>query len=464
MRKRQNVSKIAVLAMVCTGQLMVPMMLTAVGVALPDLGRELSASARQLSLAVQLYSLTLAMTMLPFGRLGDLLGRRKVFLAGLAAFTLTTSALGFAWSIESFLVLRFFQGLGAAVLLPGTMSLLPSVFAPGERGRAVGLVTASACLGLTLGPVVGGYVTTYLGWRSVFWLAAPFGAASCLAGLVWVRGEWKDELGGSMDWAGSLILAGSIALLMVGTAHAVEVRTGPPMILAGMLLLVAFARLEARLKSPLLDVPSILANRYFSLSCLAAMGSYAATFGVTFFISLYLQYAKGFAPDHTGAVLLAQPLAQVFIAPLAGRLADRVAPARLANAGLTIASLGLLAGAWGIGADTPVWGTAIVLVLLGVGMGVFVAPNSLAILSSLPARQSGVASSMIGAMRTMGMTVSMTTATLLLTLYLGEEAVSLGNLDGFLAGMRLSLVAYAAFSALGLCVSFARGPQSGSRP
>jgi EmrB/QacA subfamily drug resistance transporter len=450
-----------VLLPVCIAQFMAPFMLTAVGVALPSLGRELGASAVQLGLVEQLYVLSVAMVVLTFGRLGDIVGQRRVFLPGLVVFTTLTWSLGFTQSVGMVMAQRFCQGVGAAMMLSGSLALVAAAYPPHRRGRTIGFVSACTYAGLSTGPVIGGYLTSHAGWRSIFWLAVPLGLAAialCVFGMPETPRNAADD---RMDWRGSLAYGGSVGLIMLGAAHAKEFPGGPGMLAAGVAGLILFFRLEQRTLSPLLDVSLLTRNRFFTLSCLAAMGNYAATFGITFLMSLYLQYSKGLSPRQAGFVLLLQPLMQVVASPVAGRLADRIEPARLATAGMLASSAGLFLAAVTIGPATPLWLVGGELVLIGAGFGLFITPNSTAIMGSVSPRQFGVASGMIGSMRTLGMAVSMTTVTLVFSMLMGGAAITPATLPAFLASMRVGLAAFAVFSCLGVLLSLGRGRRGG---
>ncbi len=450
-------SPLAVLVTVCIVQFMAPFMLTAVGVALPSLGRELSATAMQLSLVEQLYVLSLAMTMLTFGRLGDIKGQRAVLLAGLAAFTALTLSLGFARSVEMVMAQRFFQGVGAAMMLSGSLALVAAAYPPRLRARKIGLVSACTYAGLSLGPVAGGLVTGEFGWRGVFLMSAPIGLAATLMCLFFMRQGKTNAAGDRLDWRGSLAYGLSVGLFMTGAAHAEQSPLGYVMVAAGICGLIVFLRLESRVKSPLLDVTLLTKNRFFALSCLAALGNYAATFGVTFLMSLYLQYARGLPPRQAGLILLTQPVCQVGASLLSGRLAERFEASRLATAGILASAAGLALGAATIGMAPPLWLLYAELALIGTGFGIFITPNSTAIMGSVPKRQFGVASGMVGSMRTLGMAASMTAVTLIFSLLLGGEAVSQDTLPRFIDSMRLGLSAFAALACLGVLASFGRG-------
>ena len=446
-----------VLITVCIAQFMAPFMLTAVGVALPTLGRDLGATAMQLGLIEQLYVVSLAMGMLAFGRYGDIIGQRRVLLPGLATFTALTFSLGFTQSVHMVMLQRFFQGLGACMVLSGSLALVAAAYPPELRGRKIGIVSACTYAGLSLGPVIGGYVTGHFGWRYVFLMPVPIGLAATAMCLFGMKEGPKNAFGERMDWRGGIFYAVSVAFLMLGAAHAKELPLGPAMIGVGVLGLAVFLRLQARTKSALLDVNLLTRNRFFTLSCLAALGNYAATFGITFMMSLYLQYAKGLPPRLAGLVLLSQPVLQVVASPVAGRLTERFAAASLATVGMLVSSAGLLATAVTIGMDTPLWLLVTELAVIGAGFGIFITPNSTAIMGSVQKRQFGLASGMIAAMRTLGMAVSMTSVTLIFSLLMGSATIGPATLPVFLISMRVGLAAFAVFSCLGVILSFWRG-------
>ena len=410
----------------------------------------------QLGLVEQLYVLSLAMSMLPFGRFGDIIGQRRVFLTGLLVFTLLIFSLGFSGSVKVVMFFRFIQGIGAAMVLAGSMALVAAAYPPEQRARKIGLVSACTYAGLSTGPVLGGYVTLHFGWRHVFLLAVPIGMAAIAMCIFGMKEMEKNASGEPMDWVGSLAYAAGVGLIMTGAAHAKNVGLGLPIILSGLIGLILFVRMEIRTKSPLLDITLLSKDRFFTLSCLAALGNYAATFGIVFLMSLFLQYAKGLSPRQAGFVLLMQPLMQVVASPIAGRLAERFDIARLATGGMLASSAGLLLAAFTAGPDAPIWLIVLELMLIGFGFGIFITPNSTAIMGSVEKRRSGVASGMIGAMRTLGMAASLTTISLIFSLFMGERAITKETLPLFLLSMRTGFIAYAIFSCLGMLLSFGR--------
>ncbi len=442
----------------CVAQYCIPVMVTAVAIILPAIGKDLHASALELSLIEQTYVVATAVSMLFFGRLGDILGWRRLYIAGFFGFSLATGGLGLAQNTQALLVMRAVQGLAAATILSGSIALVAMAYPPEKRGRKIGLVQAFTYGGLASGPLLGGVVAASLGWRYVFWLFVPIGLAAgvlCLARLHPPRTGGRGE---SIDWPGSLLYAAGIALLAAGAARVNLWHLGPPAMLLGLLALVLFVRLEARTPHPLLDVRLLTGNRIFSLSCLAAMGNYASTFGLTFLMSLDLQYAQGLSPARAGMVLLLMPLAQMLASPLAGRLSEKIPPVRLATLGMVVTCLGLVATALTTGHDTPLFMIAAQLMAVGAGYGLFITPNVVVVMGSVEPGRYGLASGMVGTMRTLGMTLSITAITVVLSLGMHGRAVTAGTLPDFLGCMRLGLAILAVFSLLGIMTSSRRGP------
>jgi EmrB/QacA subfamily drug resistance transporter len=445
------------LTIACVAQYLIPVMVTGVAVILPSAGSELHASALQLGLVEQTYVVATAISMLFFGRLGDILGWRKLYIVGFFCFSLATGALGLAPNIAFLIIVRAVQGLAAASILSGSIALVSLAYPPEIRGKKIGILQAFIYGGLSTGPLIGGLIATTLGWRYLFWLFVPFGliaAALCLIGL-WI--EPANEHPQAIDWKGSLLYAVSIAVLAAGASNVDQGILGALGIVMGAVGLSAFCRLQSRTRHPLLDVTVVFGNRTFALSCLAAMGNYASTFGLTFFMSLYLQYAMKLTPPQAGLILLAMPVTQMLASPLVGRLSDRLSPIRLATIGMCVTFLGLAAATLTIGDHTPLPLIIAELLCIGAGYGIFITPNTVVIMGSVERSRYGVASGMVGSMRTLGMVLSMTTITIIISLGMEGRAVTPQSLPAFLTCMHIGLGAFAVFSLLGIVSSSKRG-------
>jgi EmrB/QacA subfamily drug resistance transporter len=393
--------------------------------------------------------------LVPFGRLADIHGRKKVFVAGAAVFTLASLLTGLAVSVPMLLGARVLQGIGSAMIFGTGVAILTSVFAPSERGRVLGLNVAAVYVGLSLGPFFGGILTQQLGWRSIFLSVVPLGLIVILF-VVWrLQGEWAEARGEAFDLAGSAIYALALVALMYGFSLLPGL-SGVGLIAAGLVGFVAFAAWEVRVKAPVLNLNLFLNNRTFTLSNLAALINYSATSAVTFLLSLYLQYIHVLTPQQAGVVLIPQPIVQAVFSPLAGWLSDRIEPRIVASAGMTLTAIGLGLFVL-IGESTPLWSIIARLVILGFGFALFSSPNINAIMGSVARKHYGVASGTSGTMRLVGQTLSLGIATLLFALYIGRVEITPAVYPQFLASVKTAFGVFAVLCVGGIFASLARG-------
>jgi len=432
-----------------------PFMLSGITVALPSIATEFNASARELSLVVISYTTSVSIFLLPLGRLGDIYGRRNILQKGLFLFAVVGLLVPLAWSIESVIILRFIQGLGGAMVSASGMAIVVSVFPVEERGRALGIATASIYLGISCGPFIGGALVTLLGWRSIFYISVPLGLAMYMLVRLRLKSEWAGAKDEGFDWPGTVVYSLLIIFIVVASSKVEERSLWWLFSVAGASLTGLFLYLEMRAKSPLLDLGLLRRNKVFALSSVATLLNYAATFGVTFFLSLYLQYAKGLSPAKTGILLVIQPAFQSIFSPYCGRLSDRYPAERLATYGMAICAVGLGLAAL-MTPETSLSFIGMVLIVLGIGFALFSSPNTSVILGSVPPRQLGVASGFLATMRTLGMMFSMTIITLLLSIFMGDLAVSVETLPTFIDSMKISFVVFALLCVLGIFCSLGR--------
>ena len=325
------VSSAAILFVVSAVQFLTPFMLSAVGVALPAIGREFSASAVQLGLVETVYIFAFSLFLIPAGRLGDIYGRKRIFTIGILVFTAGTVLISLAFTIESFIVFRFFQGCGGAMISGTSVAILSSVFPPAKRGQAMGIIVGCVYLGLSLGPVLSGFMVTHLGWRWIFYLGVLVELFCLCLTVLKLKGEWADARGERFDFVGTLLYIISLFCLIYGTLNQKEGGIYLVFMASGVLGFLIFLAFEYRCSSPILDVGLVIRNRVFAFSNLATLINYAASFGIGFFFSLYLQVVRGYSPQWAGWILIIQPVFQAALSPFFGRLADRVSPAGLAT-------------------------------------------------------------------------------------------------------------------------------------
>ncbi len=236
---------------------------------------------------------------------------------------------------EMLIAIRLIQGFGGAMIFGTALAILSSVFSPGERGRALGIYIMAVYLGLTMGPFLGGILTGYLGWRSIFLVNVPLGILACILILWRLRGEWAECQGERFDLKGSVLYACSLVAVMLGLSTVPDLN-GVLILSVGIVIGVIFVLYELRVPLPVLDLSLFTKNRVFAFSNLAALISYCATYAVTFLLSLYLQLTRGFSPEQAGGILIVLPAVQALLSPVAGRLSDRIDSQVLASIGIAL--------------------------------------------------------------------------------------------------------------------------------
>jgi EmrB/QacA subfamily drug resistance transporter len=457
----QKTSRAATLLVVCIVQFIMPFMMSAVGIALPTMGHDLNASALQLGLVESTYILSAATFMLAMGRLGDILGRQRIFKYGLVIFTCAGGAISQAWSMDVIIALRFLQGFGGAMIMSTGMAMVVAAYPPSERGKALGIAVSTIYAGISVGPFIGGYMVATLGWRSLFYLLLPLGLFAWVVAVKKTKPEPGIAQGEPFDWIGSISYALAVVSLMIGATHLSDGPWGWGLLALSLFCFFLFYKLELRSGYPLLDVRLLRDNRVFALSNLAALFNYAATFGVTFFLSLYLQYVKGMEPQTAGSILIVQPIMQTIFSPICGRLSDRVSASLVATIGMACCATGLAIAA-SLGADSSLVGVFGLLIFLGAGFALFSSPNTSMIMGSVEPRHLGVASGLSATMRTLGMTVSMIVITLIFSYLMGGQGVTAETQPQFLASMRLALYVFCGFCVIGIGCSVGRFSRKGA--
>jgi EmrB/QacA subfamily drug resistance transporter len=454
-RAGNGTGKRAVLLVATMASFLFPFLLSAVNIALPTIGKELSLDAVTLGWIATAYLLSSATLLVPFGRIADIYGRKKIFTCGIVILTLSSLFSGMANSATMLISCRVFQGFGGAMLAGTAVALLTTVFPANERGKVLGINVAATYIGLSLGPVLGGVLTQRLGWRSIFFLGAILGLAVIGVVLWKLKGEWTGAKGERFDLAGSVIYVLGLVALVYGFTL-LPAMLGVGLIIGGIIGLSAFTRWEMRTRSPVLDISLFKNSKTFTFSNVAALINYSATFAITFLISLYLQYVKGFNPGSAGLILVAMPAMQAIFSPLAGRLSDRIEPRLIASAGMALTTIGLIIFIF-LSEETPLGLIIGNLLLIGFGFALFSSPNTNAVMSSAPKTAYGVASATLATMRQVGMVLSMGIAMLMFALYIGRVQITPEYYPLFQQSMKTAFIIFAALCFGGIFASLARG-------
>ncbi len=432
-----------------------PFMASSINIALPAIGAEFSMDAILLGWIATSYLLTAAVFMVPFGKLADIYGMKRVFFIGLFIFTGSSLVAFFAPSSVILIGSRVLQGFGSAMIFGTGTAILVSVFPLQERGKILGINAASVYLGLSLGPFLGGLLTEYFGWRSLFLINVPLGLIPLALGLWKLKGEWAGARDDRFDLVGSAIYSLMLVAVMFGFSL-LPAWQGAALVLLGAMTFLLLIRWESRVASPVLDVRLFKKNRVYAYSNLAALISYSATFAITFLLSLYLQYIKGLAPDQAGLIMLAQPAVMAIFSPFTGKLSDRMEPRLVATAGMALTFVAVLAFV-SLSSETSIFFIVGCLITLGFGLALFTSPNTNAIMSSVEPRHYGIGSATLGTMRLVGQVSSMSFVMMIFSLYLGKVEIMPQYYPQFLSSVRVAFAVFSVLCILGIFASLARG-------
>jgi EmrB/QacA subfamily drug resistance transporter len=432
-----------------------PFLGAAINIALPAISQEFSMGAVGMSWVAMAFLLCSAVFLVPLGKLADIRGRKMIFLVGNAIITVTSVLCALSHTGGMLIASRALQGIGSAMVFGTGIAIITSVYPPEERGKAIGISVTAVYVGLSLAPFLGGLLTQYLGWRSIFYVPVPLGILILWVTLKFVREEWADARGERFDLAGSLVYLVSMSAFMFGFSRLPDT-TAILLSSTGLIGLAGFIILERRSRYPVFNIRLFSTNRLFAMSNLAALINYATTFAITFLLSLYLQYMLKLTPRDAGVILVTQPVVMAVVASFSGRLSDKVDPRILASSGMAIIVAGLIMLSF-LTDHSPVVFLMGILAVVGLGFGMFSSPNTNAIMGAVSKKYLGVASATVGTMRLTGQMMSMGIATLVLRVFLGNNPISPGVSGMFMISMKASFLVFAVLCIAGVFLSLARG-------
>ena len=446
--------RIPALVVATLANFLTPFMGSSVNIALPAIGAEFAVDAIVLSWIPTAFLLAAAVVAVPFGRISDIYGMKRIFSYGVILFTAASLLSAISPSALSLILFRVFQGIAGGMIFVTGLAIITSVYPPHERGKAIGINIATIYIALSLGPVLGGIMTQYLGWRSLFFAMIPLGIT--ILAITWWKldSEWAASRGERFDLRGALLYGIVLVMVMYGFSRLPGLK-GMVLVGFGIIGFAGFVMFELRVDSPLLNV-RLFKNRTFAFSNLAALINYSANFTVGFLLSLYLQYIKGLDPQSAGLILVAQPVVMAVFAPIAGRLSDRFPAQKLASLGMALCTTGLFILTF-ITARTSIALVSGGLVVLGLGFGFFSSPNTSAIMGSVEKRFYGVASAMVSTMRLLGQMLSMGLALMVFALFIGNVRVTPVQYPALLNSIHTVFLICTALCFLGIFVSLARG-------
>ena len=427
-------------------------MFSGVAIALPHMGKELSMSATSLGLVETTFIASSTAFLLPAGRLVDAASRGAIFKWSLTAFGVLSLLIGCATTGWVVLLLRFLQGLAAALSTAAGPALLMDLVPDARRGRIFGAMLGMAYAGLALGPLAGGWISDHLGWRSVFYVGGSWILLGGIPALVQITEKWRRPTAG-MHWPSVLLIVLGMASV-IAAVSADERHASPwPWAAAALGLFGGFLAWQGRLKNPLLDLRELRANTVLRAALLVQALLYLNAYCSIFLLSLFLQVSRGMDARSAGLWLAVGSVVMAVVAPSAGRLADRIRPQRVAGLGVLSVVVSSVIGCQ-LGANSPAWHVGLVLAVQGLGFGLFSSPNLSLILGSLPRARSGFASAVAAQSRGIGMFAGMAVTSALIAAQFGARAVG-EDPDGIVATVNSAYLVLLVTSALALVVTVA---------
>jgi EmrB/QacA subfamily drug resistance transporter len=427
------------------GLFMVMLDNTIVNVALPAIRNDLGIGVSELEWVVTAYALTFAVLLLTGGKLGDMYGRRRIFTIGLVVFTVSSLACGLSSTAPELIAARAVQGVGSALMMPATLSIITATFAARERGAAIGIWAGVSAMALAIGPLLGGVITEHISWNWIFFVNVPVGVLAVIVSLLVVRESKDMSHEQRLDVPG--LLTSGIGLLALVYALIEAHRLGwtsatiVSLFVVATVALSAFVVLELHQRVPMLDL-SLFRNGTFAGANLVAILVTLAMFGIFVFFPIYMQNLLGWSPIQAGAALLPWTILIVIFAPIAGKLSDKVGSRWLMAAGMATVGLCCLELST-VSVDSGFWRMLPGFILGGLGMAFVMTPMSAAVMGSAPVDKAGVASGVLNTFRQVGVALGIAITGAIIT---NREAAALrGGADpphafvhGLTFGMRVS--------------------------
>ena len=439
------------LASVSFGLFMIMLDNTVVNVALPSIQRDLGADLSELEWIVTGYALTFASLMLVGGKVADAYGRRRIFVLGIIVFTTASLFCGLASSSEALIAARVLQGAGAALMNPATLSIIAATFPPRERGTAIGIWAGTSALALAIGPLVGGLITEHAAWNWIFFINVPIGILGIGASYLFID-ESRDETHASLDLPGLAtsavgLFALTYALIEANTYGWTSARIVGAFALAAIAL-ASFVVIEKRRRDPMLPLDLFRSGTYTG-SNLTILLVALAMFGVFFFVSLYMQNILGYSAVQAGAAFLPMTILIILVAPIAGRMSDRVGSRGLMTVGMLLVATQLILFSR-LSADASFWNLLPALLIGGVGMACTMTPSAAAATRSVPVDKAGVGSAVLNCARQVGGTMGIA----LMGAIIAGEAGGERTVEAFMRGFQVALTVAAGIALVGAVVAY----------
>ncbi len=446
------------------GTLMTSLDAIAVNTVLPVIRDSFATTMSSIEWVVMSYLIIVSSLLLSFGRMGDIFGHKRVYSVGLVIF-ITGSLLCALAPSEAFLIgFRALEGFGFAMIASNASAILTWTFPQAQRGQAIGLLVMMTYFGMTIGPSLGGYLTDQFGWRSIFYINLPIGVIAAVMALLIIPRYSSGQKRESFDVAGAVALLIGLASLMFGLSKGQEMGwTSVPIVglfVVALAFIALFLRVERVVRFPMLDL-DLFSSRLFSFATVSACINYLCIFSALFLLPFYLVQGRGFSPGFAGLLITAQPVAMVIVAPLAGRLSDRIGSRALSTTGMVFLAAGMFMFSR-LTAQATEMDVILPLVIMGIGNGFFVSPNSSAILGSVPRQRLGIAAGVVATARNLGMVLGIAISGAIFSTQLAQRSFATGDPQAaFFGAFQFTFVAIGLIATAGAATSLIRGP-SGS--
>lgn len=427
-----------------------------VNIAMPIMSRELHVSASQIEWVVSIYLIIISALLMFFGRLGDVIGKSKVFKVGTAVFILGSLLAGIDLGLPFLLFARVVQALGAAMTMSNSFGITTSSFPINQRGRAMGIIGTFVALGSVAGPAIGGLILNYLPWNYIFWINVPVGIIAVLVGLKSLPDDVPVSANAPLDWLGMGEFSVFVVTFFFAVLQGQESGYTNPLILSSLVVsviaLILFIRTENQRKHPLLDL-SIFKYSDFTLGLIAALLVFINGFFYNVLMPYYLVNARGLSSGVAGSLLSIIPLTMVVFGPIGGILSDKFGGAKITVIGVTLLLLSQFL-VMGFGLSTPYWFFAATSILTGIGIGMFQSPNNASVMSAVPSNRLGIAGSVNALARNLGMILGVSISTSSLFIVMSAKSgqtittYPAHNDQLFIFGMHFAFVISAALLAI----------------
>jgi len=389
---------------------------------LPILNRSFKSNIASIEWVVTIYLLILSSLLLSFGRLGDIRGHKLVYILGFFIFLLSSACCGISNSVTWLVSFRAIQALGGAMLAANSPAILTKSFPSQQRGQALGLQSTMTYIGLTVGPSLGGWIAQYLNWRAVFYINVPVALLAIGLSIRYIPTDRPEANNERFDWLGSLLFMSGLTALLFGLNRGHSSGwTSLPIIaslLTSLILLILFLFVEKRLKNPMLDL-DLFSSRLFSLTIVSSILNYMCVYTIIFLTPFYLIQARGFSSSQAGLILTAMPIVMALVAPISGTLSDQIGTRLPAIVGMLALACGLYFLSK-LGSDTRILQIVYSLGIAGFGTGVFISPNTSALMGAAPRYRQGIAAGIMATSRNFGMVLGVGLAGAILTTYLSK--------------------------------------------